>query len=177
MTNRQSSCSSLLWKSSRATEESRRSDVTSAVVSSRSERSAILPTPSSARVVNFEILSEASEPDYSCKWHRSGQLDEDTVRLLEIAQHFLVRYFGHDEGEAERLMGEFVETSAWDQDVMHHESSYRVAAAAHYLCALGGDRSALGTWLLEEGHNRPPRDALEYFRRHYFGQRAPGGAT
>jgi hypothetical protein len=101
-------------------------------------------------------------------WKKHVFFDEDTIRLLQIAQDFLVQYFGHDTDEAEQLVSKFLETSVWDEDIMHHESSYRVAAAAHYLCALGGDRSTLGTWLLEEGHNTPPRAALEYFREHYF---------
>lgn len=99
------------------------------------------------------------------------RFDEDTVRLLQIAQDFLIQYFGHEADEAEQVMSKFIEASIWDEDVMHHESSYRLAAAAHYLCALGGDRTALGKWLLEAGHKDAPPAAAEYFREHYFQKR------
>lgn len=97
-----------------------------------------------------------------------AHLDADTVRLLEITHHFLIAYFHHDCNEADRLMSEFLSASRYDEDFMHHESSFRLAAIIHYIHALGGDPSSVGTWLIDQGYNITPRDALEYFREHYF---------
>lgn len=99
------------------------------------------------------------------------ELDEDTRRLLQIAEHFLGVYFGHDEASAHRLTEEFITSSGLDADFVHHEGAYRVAAAIHYLQALGGERNKLGHWLPEGGFNRVPAEAMEYFNVHYFDPR------
>ncbi len=96
--------------------------------------------------------------------------DKDTYRLLDIALLFLVRYFGHSDTEAEQLMVRFHQSFSqqFDEDAIHHESSYRLAAIIHYLVSMRGRRDGLGDWLSEEGHSSPPAEALEYFREHYF---------
>ena len=96
--------------------------------------------------------------------------DEDTYRVLDIALYFLRKYFGHSEDEAKALMRCFFNDFAkrFDEDGIHHESSYRMAAIIHFLSHKKGSPDALGDWLLSSGHNQAPPEALEYFREHYF---------
>lgn len=96
--------------------------------------------------------------------------DGETQIILDIASKFLCDYFGHTPTEAERLVSELIETypDMYDEDFIHRESSYGVAAGAHYLCALMGERARLRDWRIETGHNKTPSDALDYFRRMYF---------
>ena len=96
--------------------------------------------------------------------------EEDTFKLLDISLHFLVRFFGHSEHEARVLLKKFDSdfSEIYDEDVLHHESSYRIAAFIHYLVFLSGDGRALGEWLQEEGHVGTPPEAAEYFRKQYF---------
>lgn len=96
--------------------------------------------------------------------------DDDTFRILDISLVFLVRFFGHSEAGAKELLREFNASFAsyYDEDALHHESSYRVAAMIHYLVSLGGAREELGEWLHQEGHTSAPPEALEFFRENYF---------
>ncbi len=96
--------------------------------------------------------------------------DPDTVRILEIAETFLTKFFGHPASDASTLIESFLEIhgSRYDEDFLHHQSSYRVAALIHYLQAIGGDVSGASEWLVDQGHNNPPREAIDYFREHYF---------
>jgi len=96
--------------------------------------------------------------------------DDDTVRLLEIAVDFLTLFFGYDEKRADEVMASFLQSYSgeFDEDALHHELSYKVAAIAHYLIGLRGPRNDLGDWLLETEHVTTPQEALTYFREHYF---------
>ncbi len=96
--------------------------------------------------------------------------DEDTFRLLEISTEFLIRFFEHTQEKADILMMKFLKSYSkyYDEDILHHESSYRIAAIVHYLIELKGSRETLGNWLVENGYNKQPPEALEYFRDHYF---------
>jgi hypothetical protein len=96
--------------------------------------------------------------------------DDDTYRLLDITLEFLRQYFGHSEDDAEALMTCFFNdfSKRFDEDGIHHESSYRMAAIIHYLSHQKGNPDALGDWLVSSGNNQAPSEALEYFREHYF---------
>lgn len=111
--------------------------------------------------------------DGSMTWReRASDFDADTIRVLEIAVDFLVRYFNHSRESAEHMMADFLETygDRYDEDLIHHQSSYRVAATVHFVAGLEGSIDDAATWMVKEGHNNPPREALEYFREHYFEQ-------
>ena len=96
--------------------------------------------------------------------------DPDTRRILEIAHHFLMTEFGHEEAGASELLERLLEQhgSVFDEDFIHYESSFGVAAAAHYFGTLGGTPATLRSWRRETGISGTPARALEYFRRHYF---------
>ncbi len=96
--------------------------------------------------------------------------EDDTYRLLDITLTFLSRYFGHSCEESERLMESFFDSFAdrFDEDAIHRELSYRVAAIIHYLVYQNGSPEELGDWLLSSGNNQTPPEALEYFRETYF---------
>jgi hypothetical protein len=96
--------------------------------------------------------------------------DEDTYTLIQIAVDFLVQYFGCTIDDANQAMIVFLQSysSDFDEDALHHESSYRLAAIVHYLIRLKGSREQLGNWLVENGYNRTPFDAMDYFNKEYF---------
>lgn len=96
--------------------------------------------------------------------------DDDTFKLLDIAHHFLEFYFGHLPEQASEIMVAFFNEFGprFDENVVHHESSYRMAAIIHYLTYLKGSPDKLGDWMLETGTNHQPREAVEYFQEHYY---------
>ena len=90
----------------------------------------------------------------------------DTYKVLEITIHFMNQYFGHPEATAGELMVAFF--TQFDEDVVHHDSAYRMAAYIHYISFLKGDPNKLGDWMLASGVHQTPPEATEYFREHYF---------
>ncbi|MCZ7646574.1 MAG: hypothetical protein M5U26_15020 [Planctomycetota bacterium] len=99
-----------------------------------------------------------------------GHLDEDTGRILDISKDFLHMYFGYNKESAKTLMKTFIEEygDTFDEDEIHRQSAYRIAAISHYLVGLQGQREKLGHWLIESGHQNSPASALQYFRENYF---------
>lgn len=96
--------------------------------------------------------------------------DLETLRVLEISLYFLNTYFGHNIDKGSELMKSFFDnrSNRYDEDLIHHESSYRVSAAIHYYEFLKGENSGFGEWMRTNGHFKPPREAFEYFRENYF---------
>ena len=99
-----------------------------------------------------------------------NSFDGDTCQVIAIALTFLEKYFRHGKEEslllAQRFFAKFSER--FDEDAVHHESAYRLAAAIQYLSFLEGEPSKLGDWMIANGYNKPPSEALEYFREQYF---------
>lgn len=95
--------------------------------------------------------------------------DDDTYKVLDITGHFMEQYFGHSEEQARALMAVFFAElgSSFDEDMVHHESAYRVATIIHYLQYLKGDPGLLDNWMFESGTNQPPPEAAAYFHEHY----------
>jgi hypothetical protein len=97
--------------------------------------------------------------------------DEETERLLQISVDFLSKFFGYSKDESDDYMEKFLESysNEFDEDMLHHESSYRISVIIHYLIGLKGERNNLQNWLVENINNkRTPNEALEYFQEHYF---------
>ena len=96
--------------------------------------------------------------------------DDDTYRVLDIALTFLSQYFGHHGNDAKNLMKRFFSdfSDRFDEETIHHESSYRMAAIIHYLSYKKGNPNELGDWLISTGHHQAPPEALEYYRERYF---------
>ena len=96
--------------------------------------------------------------------------DEETQLIVEVSLKFLHDYFGHPRPTAEGLICALLETHSdmYDEDFIHHESSYLLAAGAHYFSELRGERGGFRDWLRENAHDKTPPDALEYFRKTYF---------
>jgi hypothetical protein len=96
--------------------------------------------------------------------------DDDTFRILDIALTFLEQYFHYTPEDAELKMNVFLKdfSTRFDEDAIHHESSYRLAAIIHYLTGLNGNPNKLGDWMVANKFNQSPPDAMDYFRRHYF---------
>jgi len=103
------------------------------------------------------------------------EFDEDTEKILEITEVFLVRYFGQTEAGAHallrRLLSEYAERI--DADFIHHESAFGMALVAHYLLVEGGELGSLREWSRKAGYQSPPAEALEYFRANYFLRASP----
>ena len=89
-----------------------------------------------------------------------------TIRLLEIGVDLLMRYFGHSREDAEKLTSAFLlrDQSVFNEDFIHHEMPWRVAAAIHYLEGLRGSRERLGHWLIESGYQNSPPEVPEFVR-------------
>lgn len=89
-----------------------------------------------------------------------------TLRLLDISVELLMRYFGHTRDDAEELTNRFLvrEPSVVNEDFIHHEMPWRVAAAIHYLESIGGPRERLGHWLIESGNQNSPPEVPEFVR-------------
>ena len=99
--------------------------------------------------------------------------DDETQRLLQISVDFLSMFFGYDEVAANNHMETFLRfySKDFDEDQLHHESSYRISAIVHYLIGLKGDKNKLQKWLVENINNqKTPYEAIEYFRENYFGK-------
>jgi len=95
---------------------------------------------------------------------------EDTEEILEIAVHFLVIFFGHTTQYASDLMFQFLQkySEVYDEDYIHHDLSYRVAAIVHFAIHLNGSMNDVKDWLIETGHIKGNQEATEYFRKHYL---------
>jgi len=94
---------------------------------------------------------------------------DETELLLEIAHHFLCEYFGHKTDYANDIMIKFLKnySSSYNEDFIHHEMSYRVAATIHFVIHLNGSPNKLGEWLIENVNKKHNPEADEYFRRHF----------
>jgi hypothetical protein len=81
-----------------------------------------------------------------------------------------VSEFQHSEEEAVDLIDLLLASHAkvLDEDFIHYESSYGVAAAAHYFGVLGGRPETLREWRSASNLVGTPPAALEYFRTRYF---------
>ncbi len=96
--------------------------------------------------------------------------DEDTVRLLEIAAHFLEQYFGHSREEAISLINRYykMREAKHDDDYYHHEGAFHIAVQVHYFVHLSGDEGRFPAWKREHNLKDIPIEAIDYFREHYF---------
>ncbi|MDW3193371.1 MAG: hypothetical protein R8G66_13445 [Cytophagales bacterium] len=96
--------------------------------------------------------------------------DDDTHKILDIAMNFLKQYFDYSESRSEHILKSFFKEygDIYDEDLIHHESSFKMAAIMHYKCTLKDHSGSVKDWLMESGYNSPPKEAMEYFRENYF---------
>ncbi len=96
--------------------------------------------------------------------------DEDTYKRLDIAGDFLGQYFEHPEALAVEMTISFFRHHGdqFTEDIIHHESSFRIAAAIHYFEFLNRSTEGFGDWLIESGNIQTPESAHAYFRERYF---------
>jgi len=109
------------------------------------------------------------EDDMGWTSHVPPHWDDDTRKLLEIATHFLHSVFGHTPVRASGLMRDFLRLGPFaDEDMVHHEGPYSIAAVCHYRLVLQGPPQGLVTWLVDNGHHSPPPEVFSYINAHYF---------
>lgn len=96
--------------------------------------------------------------------------DEETALLIEIAVDFLVMYFGHDRSDASEMMATFLDKYAqyYDEDTIHRQLPYRMAAFVHYVVAMNGKYESAYEWLVNSEHNEMPYEAREYYSKKYY---------
>ena len=96
--------------------------------------------------------------------------DPDTTILFEMVAWSLENYFGHDHDRAVGLVNDFYHANAarFEDDDYHHDGPYDSAARIHYEGFLRGDPSGFPTWRRDNGHLKPPPEALAYFREHLY---------
>lgn len=110
-------------------------------------------------------------PGASVTWRSAlAGYDPDTIIIVEIAEVFLRRHFGHDSESAERILSDFFEMKKkWiDEEYVRHQHSWRIATEAEYRTFLNGSPGELPEWRVSNGLVETPRDALEYLREHYW---------
>lgn len=104
-------------------------------------------------------------------WKRhTKEFDLDTVKILQIAQDFLIKYYSCDKEEAEVLIDDFLEShqDKLDEDLIHFYSSYRLAGLAYIVIREKKTLESANEILVEKGRHNPPQSAMEYFRENYF---------
>lgn len=94
--------------------------------------------------------------------------DSDTDRLLGIVAWNLTHFFGYDGTAAVELVRSWYPNR--DDDFYHHEGAFRSAAFIHYSTTKNDARDFM-TWFLAQHFDEAEREALEYFRDHYYIQR------
>ncbi len=105
------------------------------------------------------------------KWQDfAGDLDDETKRVVAIGVDVLVVVFGCERMEAESLMATLFEkhSDRYDEDHIHRESSYYLAAAAYFVGREGGEINSFIPWLNQTGRLKAPEVALKMFREKYF---------
>lgn len=100
------------------------------------------------------------------------ETDEDTVLLFEMVVWCLVKYFGHTEETSVGLVNDFCNKakSRWEDDFYHHETPFRVAARIHYVSFMKGNNSEFADWVLTSKWGKPPQEAIDYYKRVFWGE-------
>jgi hypothetical protein len=100
----------------------------------------------------------------------SFHTDEDTVRLFQIVVWCLKKYFFHTDDSAVEAINQYYEKNVkrHDDDFYHHEMVFRVAVRIHYIEDLKGEANKFPDWIRESKYNCSPREAMDYFKEHYF---------
>lgn len=103
-------------------------------------------------------------------WRTENQFDEESIRILEIAEHFLVTYFDHSKSTATELVTNYFHRFNIPEveQFISHELSWNMAKRIHFTMALHGDRGSQIIWEVENGLRGTPREALEYLRENYW---------
>jgi hypothetical protein len=98
------------------------------------------------------------------------ETDDESLKLFEITVHFLQVYFKYPAKEAVSMLNEYHrqwESIHQDDDFYHHIGAYESAVRIHYFQGLKADSRDYITWRMENGFNKTPREALEYWRNNY----------
>jgi hypothetical protein len=122
-----------------------------------------------------ELPSDGRLGESKSRWTFSP--DADTARLFDVIAWCLQRYFGHSEASAVGAINnyhELFEHQHQGDDFYHREGAYWVALRIHYVMDLHGDPNKFEDFRREKGITRPPEEAQEFFRKHYFDPPPPG---
>ena len=103
-------------------------------------------------------------------WRTENKFSEETICILEIAQHFLKEYFGHEDHDAEIMIGKYFQKVKMPdpESVIGHVLSWEMAKRVHYAIGLGHDPDGQITWEIENNLRNTPREALAYMRNNYW---------
>lgn len=103
----------------------------------------------------------------------SFKTDDDTIRLFQIVVWCLKKYFCHTDDSAVEAINSYYEKNAerHDDEFYHYEMPFRVAVRIYYSEVLrrGDDKDVkFYNWRRESGYDVDPREAIDYFREHYY---------
>lgn len=110
----------------------------------------------------------ASQDTKTDQWYD----DRDNERLFQIAAWNLVRFFGYEQGAAEKLIVSFREhyrvfSPEWaeNDNFYHHEGAFRSAAIMHYYAIHGNlmDFSGFHDWFRAQHFESVEQEACNYF--------------
>jgi len=103
----------------------------------------------------------------------SFRTDEDTTSLFQIVIWCLKKYFCHTDESAVKATNSFYDKNLdrYDADFYHEEMPFRIAVRIQYseILERGDDKEQkFYDWRSESGYDVDPREAIDYFREHYF---------
>ena len=91
--------------------------------------------------------------------------ERESLHILKVAERLLVTHFEVPEGTSKQVLENLLEHRAdvYDEDMVHHEGPWLVAAAAAYFAANKNSIDGFAPWLAARG-SWPPDDALRVIR-------------
>ena len=97
----------------------------------------------------------------------------DTLKLFEICDHFLVKYYDNRPDEIIEITNKFKEyykssITDWTiDDLIHYEGPFRFAGFITYF-KIHNKIDGINEWLTKLGYKETPYEALEYYKRNFF---------
>lgn len=103
-------------------------------------------------------------------WRTDNDFNQESICILEITEHFLTKYFGHDPDVSRDLITEYFCKYRIPnvEEAIMHALSWEMAKRVHFTIGLGRDPGEITIWEVNNDLRNTPRDALAYMRAHYW---------
>ncbi len=99
------------------------------------------------------------------------QFDDDVIRLVEISGRVLKTYLACENPDAV-IDSYFEERRSWPLEgvvnELYHRMPWDVACAIYFTQVVKGNLAYLGKWQTDNGLSRPPQEAIDYIKRHWW---------
>ena len=103
-------------------------------------------------------------------WQTENDFDQETTCILEITEHFLTEYFGHDPRTSSDMITNYFRKFKIPnvEQAVVHALSWGMAKRIHFTIGLGRNPGEITIWEVENDLRKTPPEALEYLRIHYW---------